>query len=304
MLEGTQQANAQGTIECPNCNALLPQEMLFCRMCGTRLVEGSVTDATTGNLGQPARFTASPAAQFQVKRKKGPHWIVWTILGIVIASFIGGALLRPTSRIMRSSPMVSSSSNQSRAGIASYNTIGKDEGAMIQSVGPPDSPADKAGLVGGDIITGFDGKPIRKEDDLQNAIRSTPLGKTVEVVYTRDGETKKTNLTTVNEDEIDRLRDIYDDTRKGFLGVDDMERVPVANSNIYGVRVGDVLDNRAAFFGDMKEGDIVTEFNGTPIRTPEEFESRIRRTKPLSIVKIIVMRDGQKVELNIKMGKS
>lgn len=304
MLDETQQPYAQGTIECPNCNAMLPQEMLFCRMCGTRLVEGSVTDATTAHLGQPARFTAAPAAQFQVRRKKGPHWIVWTILGIVIASFIGGALLRPTSRIMRNSPVASSSSNQSRAGIASYNTREKDGGATIQSVGPPDSPADKAGLVGGDTITSFDGKAVRKENDLQDAIRSTPVGKTVEIVYLRDGETKKTNLTTVNEDEIDRLRDIYDDTQKGFLGVDDLERVPVANSNFYGVRVGDVLDNRAAFFGDMKEGDIVVEFNGTPIRTPEEFESRIRRTKPLSVAKIIVMRDGQKIELNIKIGKS
>jgi S1-C subfamily serine protease len=159
-------------------------------------------------------------------------------------------------------------------------------------------------LVGGDVITSFDGKAIRNEDDLQKAIRTTTVGKTLEVIYKRDGEIKKTNLTTVNEDEIDRLRDIFDDTQKGFLGVDDLERVPVPNSNIYGIRVGRVLDNRAAFFGDMKEGDIVIEFNGTPIRTPEEFESRIRRTKPLNVAKTIIMRDGQKMELNIKVGKN
>jgi S1-C subfamily serine protease len=299
-----QPTNAQGVIECPNCHAVLPEGMLFCRMCGTRLIEGNFTEATTRNLGNRATLAAMPAAYLQAKRRRGPHWIVWMILGIVIASFIGGALLRPVSRVIdRGRSNAASRNLQSRVGVDDFTTIQNNGGAMINYVTPPDSPFDKAGIVGGDIIKGFDGKQIRNEDDIRSAINSTPVGKTVEVIYTRDGETKKTSVTTVNEEEIGRLEDIYDDKPKGRLGIDDTERVPVPNTNIYGVRIGDISKNSAAFFADMKEGDIVTEFNGIPIRTEEELNSRIYRATPRSTVKVVIMRDGQKVELNVKMGE-
>ena len=298
-----QPTNAQGVIECPNCHAVLPEGMLFCRMCGTRLIEGNVTEATTAHLGNRATLAAMPAAQFQVKRKRGPHWIVWMILGIVIASFVGGALFRPVSRVIDRGRSGAASRNlQSRVGVDDFTSIENNGGAMINYVTPPDSPFDKAGIIGGDIITSFDGKQIKNEDDIRSAVNSTPVGKTVEVIYTRDGEAKKTNITTVNEDEIEKLDDLFDDKQKGYLGIRNTKRVPVPNTNIYGVRVGQVEENRAAYFADMKEGDIVIEFNGTPIRTEGELNSRIYRATPRNTVKVVVMRDGQKVELNVKMG--
>lgn len=302
----TQQAEPQSInsldgMECPNCQAVLPQGMLFCRMCGTRLIEGSITEATTMNLRSNAPSGAAHAAHWQVKRRRGPHWIVWVVLGIVIASFAGGALFRPAGKsIFR--PSVTSNAPQSRMGVDDITSIENNGGAMIESVTPPDSPADKAGIIGGDIITSFDTRPIKDEDDLRSAIRATPVGKTVEVIYTRDGETKKTNLTTVNEDEIERLNDKFRKQEKGLLGVDDLERVPVPNTNIYGVRIGRIEKNKAAYFADLKEDDIIIEFNGTPIRTSDELTRRIYRTAPLSPVKVLVVRDGQKIEFGLKMG--
>src|SRR6185295_18649395 len=88
---------------------------------------------------------------------------------------------------------------------------------------PPGSPADKAGLVGGDIITSFDGRPVRKSDDMTNLLRQTPIGKTVEVLYLRDGEPKKTQLTTISPDEADQLKDAFDDRPEGqgYFGYED-----------------------------------------------------------------------------------
>lgn len=302
----TQQAEPQVTnfmdgMECPNCQAVLPQGMLFCRMCGTRLIEGSITEATTMNLRANAASGALPAAHWQAKRRRGPHWIVWVVLGIVVASFAGGALFRPAGKSMFR-PSVTSNATQSRMGVDDITSIENNGGAMIESVTPPDSPADKAGIIGGDIITSFDTRPVKDEDDLRSAIRATPVGKTVEVIYIRDGETKKTSLTTVNEDEIDRLNDKFREQEKGQLGVDDLERVPVPDTNIYGVRIGQISKNRAAYFADLKEGDIIIEFNGTPIRTSDELTRRIYRTAPLSPVKVLVVRDGQKIEFGLKMG--
>jgi S1-C subfamily serine protease len=63
----------------------------------------------------------------------------------------------------------------------------------------------------------------------------------------------------------------------------------------------------------IKNGDIVIEFDGVPIRTSDEFLMRVRRAVPYSTVKIVVMRGNgdeknsdeklEKLEIPVKMGK-
>ena len=50
-----------------------------------------------------------------------------------------------------------------------------------------------------------------------------------------------------------------------------MERVPIPGTKLSGVRLDNILQSRAADLAGVKEGDIVIEFDGIPIRTPEEF---------------------------------
>ncbi len=59
----------------------------------------------------------------------------------------------------------------------------------------PGGPADKAGLKPGDIITAFDGKPIAGTDELIVAIRAMAPGDTVQITYTRAGQSRTTSLT-------------------------------------------------------------------------------------------------------------
>jgi putative serine protease PepD len=61
------------------------------------------------------------------------------------------------------------------------------EGAEIQEVAP-DSPAESAGLIPGDIITGIDGRPVRDPDDVADAIKGLEPGDDIEVEADRDGE--------------------------------------------------------------------------------------------------------------------
>jgi serine protease Do len=173
---------------------------------------------------------------------------------------------------------------------------------MIDSATPPDGPIDKAGIIGGDVITSFDGQPIKGDSELRKLIAATPIGKTVEVLYTRDGEAKTTTLTTVSEDELERLTGIAADIPDGFLGIDGLDRVAVPNTNLYGVRLGDVSRNRPAYISGLREGDIIIEFNGTPIRTPEELGARIDRAIPDSTAKTIVMRGSERIEIPVKVG--
>lgn len=58
------------------------------------------------------------------------------------------------------------------------------------------SPADKAGMEVGDIITKFDGEAIKDGDkDLADVIKGRKAGQTVEVEFWRDGEPKKATVT-------------------------------------------------------------------------------------------------------------
>ncbi|HJQ69370.1 MAG TPA: DegQ family serine endoprotease [Blastocatellia bacterium] len=63
-----------------------------------------------------------------------------------------------------------------------------NSGALIADVPSGDTPAVKAGLKSGDVITAFDGKPVRSSRQLTDAVAATPVGKTVRVDFIRQGQ--------------------------------------------------------------------------------------------------------------------
>ena len=68
------------------------------------------------------------------------------------------------------------------------------EGYAIQGVAP-DSPADKGGIKGGDVITRLGGQRIGGLDDFDLALRRFSPGQEVEVVVLRDGDDVTLNVT-------------------------------------------------------------------------------------------------------------
>jgi serine protease Do len=68
------------------------------------------------------------------------------------------------------------------------------QGAYVQNV-ISDSPADKAGILEGDIITKIDGQDIRGEDGLAKVIATKKTGDTAQVEIWRDGETEIVSAT-------------------------------------------------------------------------------------------------------------
>jgi len=329
-------SNEQSISTCPNCNALMPREMRFCRACGCRLGEGveeytetvrferapetsrnrkSRTPWAMPPLSSPfdrkefktmanrihaqtVKSMTTGLGQWQVRQacKRVPRWLIWVIVPIMLASMMGGF----------KSGSNSARKNREGSFIGSHFKSA-DGGALIQDVSPPGSAADKAGLVGGDLVINFDGKSIKNDGELRSILGSTPIGKTVEVVYIRDGETKTTRLTTVSEKDNEKLAEAFSDRPEGngFLGVagDKFERVRIPEKNIYGVRVNRVFKNDPGYIAGLRDGDIVIEFDGVPIRTIEEFNKRIDRALPDSVVKVVVMRGAERLEIPIKMGE-
>lgn len=67
-------------------------------------------------------------------------------------------------------------------------------GAEIQTA-PEGTPAAKAGLKAGDVITGVNGRPISDSQSLTAAVREAPAGSTVSVTYTRNGQQASVDVT-------------------------------------------------------------------------------------------------------------
>lgn len=68
------------------------------------------------------------------------------------------------------------------------------QGAYIQEV-VEDSPADKAGILAGDIMTKIDGQTISDENKVAEVIRSKKVGDSISLEVWSDGKTKTVNAT-------------------------------------------------------------------------------------------------------------
>jgi len=238
------------------------------------------------------------------KQRKGRiSGLAWLLIGIGTLFLTG--LLLSTLRTQRPP------NNRSTLQAAGENYLGVREfvnvsgGVTFSDVYPPDAPADKAGLVGGDIINSFDGKPVRNRDELVDLLRQTPVARTVEVTYVRDGETKKTKFTTISPEQLEQLVSNFESRPAGHgqLGFEDTETVAVEGTRTSGVRLNVLSASGPAALAGMRVGDIVVEWDGVPIRKRGEFLTRVRRAIPYSTVNVVVMRASQRLEIPVKIGK-
>lgn len=317
---------------------MLPRGLRFCRACGYRLGEGLEEYVETVRLkprvsgeAKPAGLTADAAQGQQTSpfqpNARGPlapqapmmplmkdsklscakgrksHWMLWMIIAIVVLSVTGGGLLTPFAlRASRGRNAAAvAAAKKSFFGVSGFESEGG--GASFDYVTPPGGPADKAGLVGGDVIIRYDGQPVKNHNDMRKLLDATPIGKTVDVVFVRDGQTRTAQMTTITKEEGDRLAEAFDNREKGYLKEgSNIDRVIVPGMNIYGVRLNKIGRSGPADLAGIKDGDIVIEFDGIPTRTRRELEYRIERAQPYSTVTVVIIRDGQRMEIPVKVG--
>jgi membrane-associated protease RseP (regulator of RpoE activity) len=313
------------TVTCPSCRADMVRGMRFCRTCGYRLGEGLAEYTETVRLNAmpfmpqtpPGRQTvatgaratttlSADATQRYVGRRRrrcggGMSWIGWVLIAFIISGASGtAAFVRGLRRIAPRTRISIPLAQRSFLGVDDFDYV-RGEGVMLDAV-LPGTPAENAGLRDGDLIQRFDGKTINSEEDMRDTLRRTPVGKTVEVVYTRDGTARTTMLKTISADDYD-TQAFLPQGGTGYWGVSSLERVPVPNENSYGVRLGSVSANRPADIAGLQGGDIVVSFNGNPVRTTTGLASYIDHAAPGSVVSVGIMRDGQRIEVPVKMGR-
>jgi serine protease Do len=179
--------------------------------------------------------------------------------------------------------------------------LGAPYGVVIMNV-EPGSPAEKAGLKGGDVITSVNGTTVKTGNDLVNPIAAAPIGSKVKLTYVRDRSQKETTAvvedrTRVFPTQAGRLNGQQEESAPAEFGlrVDSLtpERAArVGMEGQHGVLVTDV--DPASFADDLgfTRGDVITEINREPVTSLDEYKKAVAKLKPGMNVVFKVLRRG------------
>jgi len=232
--------------------------------------------------------------------------MAWIFVGLLVF-FIGAAAFTAVVTPLRRHAPIEFRAPVSRSWVGVDEFDRTDGGVTFDHTDLIGGPADKAGLVGGDVITTWDGVTVTDDDQMMDLLTKTPIGKTVDVVYIRDGETKKTKLTTISKEDFDRMSRAFEKRPEGRsrFGYEDgdTEVVEIPGTKMHGVKLNNISPSLPADMAGVKNGDVVIQFGETPIRTRAEFLMRVRAAVPYSTVKLTVMRGDEKIEIPVKMGR-
>jgi len=96
--------------------------------------------------------------------------------------------------------------------------------------------------------------------------------------------------------------------QRGALGIGIQPVTPEIASSLKlsdprGVIVNMVTPNSAAAQAGIRQGDVITSFNGEPVVDGNSLRNRVARTQPGTEVKITVIRDGKEQQLSAKLGE-
>jgi serine protease Do len=183
------------------------------------------------------------------------------------------------------------------------------QGALVANV-TPDGPAAKAGLAKGDLVTGFDGKPIADSRTLPRIVADTAIGRTVNVDVLRGGrkESFKVAVAKLDEglspDKSDKApsapvppkpqSDAAPSSSKlaqlglSLAPLDGPARAKFkVPGNVQGVMVSDVSEGSPAADKNFRPGDVIVEVQNQKVNSPGDVESKINAD----------VKAGRKVEL-------
>jgi Do/DeqQ family serine protease len=144
-----------------------------------------------------------------------------------------------------------------------------NRGAIINSV-TPDSPADKAGLKPGDVITAVNKKSIKNAADVRLHIGLLPVGEKVVFEILREGRRKKLTATIAANAKIAENPAAVNSRLEG-VSVGDIDENSPYYGRLKGVVVVEIDRNSHAWDSGLRKGDIITSVNREAIANLSEF---------------------------------
>jgi serine protease Do len=150
----------------------------------------------------------------------------------------------------------------------------------------------------------FNGKEIRDEHDLPQAVASTKPGKTVDVRLLREGKEMTIAVTIAEmEGEPGKPAGGQDLTKNFGLTVQDItpeiaQRIGIENTK--GVVVTGVADGSPAEDAGFNEGDIIRQVNRLPVSGMAEFTKLVAKSKADKTTLFLVERGDARILLTVK----
>jgi len=183
----------------------------------------------------------------------------------------------------------------------------KPQGALVSKV-IPNSPAEKAGLQIGDIITEFNGQPIEKSADLPPMVGMTPIDDNAKLTIIRQGDTEtidfKIGLLPDEEQKTPLHKTESKPSNKlgiHVIDITDEQRDSLENVK-NGVLVQDVEAGSAADAG-VQPGDVILRIQNNVIRNVGEFDKIVKALPVGKSVAVLIQRRGSPVFLALKIDK-
>jgi len=180
----------------------------------------------------------------------------------------------------------------------------KTKGVLVNEI-VPGSPADKAGLKPGDVITGFNGKPVANVPAFRMTVAASEAGKSFDLSYYRDGKERSTSIVPAPSDKVvSRLeressseeRETPNDSAKisieGFgLDVQPMTREDAKalgfTGEVKGLHVTAVKEGSPAEAAGIEAGDVLThivrEKKPQPVSSVKEFQDLAAKSDELAV---------------------
>ncbi|MEK6701912.1 MAG: trypsin-like peptidase domain-containing protein [Planctomycetota bacterium] len=171
--------------------------------------------------------------------------------------------------------------------------LATNAGVLIRNV-VDDSPASRAGLKTGDVVTRFQGRPMTQTSTLRAAVALTPPGTEALLEVIREG--KPTKLTVAIGD--------FEAVQRADIGVT-VRKLPAAEAREMGYRniEGVIIKTLSAGLGQqagLALNDIIVQVDGQPVTTPEAFEAALGKGSLANGITLGVIRGEQRGSVVIK----
>ena len=175
--------------------------------------------------------------------------------------------------------------------------MSENAGALVASV-QPDSPAARAGVKTGDVITQFDGKKVAHSSDLPRMVANTPVGRTVGLTVIRDGKPVSLDVTVAQMEESgQQVASASDEESKGALGLsvesitpDKAREMQLGGSRgvlVRGVRSGSPAENAG-----IRPGDVITEVDHQAVPDVAHLKQVLDKHPKGAPIVVMINRDG------------
>jgi serine protease Do len=170
----------------------------------------------------------------------------------------------------------------------------EDKGALVGDV-TQGSPAEKAGIKRGDVITGYDGKEVDEPSNLRNMVAGTPPNKEVTLNVLREGKPVTIRVTIAElSAELQKVSGKFDNQLKGVhvqnITAEARKNLAIPK-RIDGVVVAEVEGGSPAE-GVLAKNDVILEINRKKIHNMKDYEAVAGKIKTGQSVLLLVYRDG------------